>query len=90
MAQNTPENEWGENLPPNCPPELAIAPKHEIFYRLVKQFPKEYKAYLVRIRSTRHTLYKSAVQDIPCTNQQYKAYRVRIIQPQGPVKDGSG
>jgi hypothetical protein len=39
MTQNTQENEWAEYLPPNCPPELAIAPKHEIFYPLVKQFP---------------------------------------------------
>jgi len=34
-----PENKWAEDLPPNCPPETAIIPKNEIFYRLVKQFP---------------------------------------------------
>lgn len=39
MTQNTKENEWTEDLPSNCPPDAAITPKYEIFYRLVKQFP---------------------------------------------------
>jgi len=39
MTPNMPENEWAEDLPPNCPPQSAIAPKNETFYRLVKQFP---------------------------------------------------
>lgn len=39
MTPNPQENEWAEELPPNCPPESAFAPKYEAFYRLVKQFP---------------------------------------------------
>jgi hypothetical protein len=39
MTENQQENEWAEELPHNCPPDAAIAPKYEIFYRLVKQFP---------------------------------------------------
>jgi len=39
MTQKTKEGEWAEDLPHNCPPDAAIAPKSETFYRLVKQFP---------------------------------------------------
>lgn len=34
-----PTYDWAEELPPNCPPETAVAPQYEIFYRLVKQIP---------------------------------------------------
>jgi len=34
-----PANDWAEELPPNCPPETAVTPQYEIFYRLVKQWP---------------------------------------------------
>jgi len=32
MTPNPQENEWVEELPPNCPPESAFAPKYDRYF----------------------------------------------------------
>ncbi len=38
-VQQGKQTEWAEELPPNCPPDAAFPPNHDVFYRLVGQFP---------------------------------------------------
>lgn len=38
--------EWFENLPDNCPPEMAYPPTHATFYRVVEYSPPQSKDFL--------------------------------------------